>query len=285
MALRFVAGETLAEALSGMRRINLGGMSGTMDHLGENVASAAEARQATEALCTCLREINAADLDCNLSLKLTQLGLDVDPELALENLCNVLDLAAELNTFVRIDMEGSEHVDRTLQLFRQVCNRYQDVGVVVQSYLYRSRKDLEELVELGARVRLVKGAYLEPPEVAFPSKADVDANYVRLTRLLLARGRYPAIATHDPAMIDAARRYAEEHDISRSAFEFQMLYGVRRDLQQHLVKQGYKVRIYTPYGTQWYPYFMRRLAERPANVMFVIGNIAREAAAARRRSV
>ncbi len=284
MALRFVAGETLDDAVRAMRQINAGGMSGTLDHLGENVRTPAEAQEATEALCTCLGRMKAAGLDCNLSLKLTQLGLDLDEDRASRNLRRVLDVACELGTFVRIDMESSQYVDRTLSLFNLVRNEYRDVGVVIQAYLYRSRKDLEELVKVGARTRLVKGAYLEPPEVAFPRKPDVDANYVCLTRSLLEKGEYPAIATHDPAMIDAARRCASELNVSRSDFEFQMLFGVRRDLQDQLLKQGYRVRIYTPYGTQWYPYFMRRLAERPANVMFLVGNVAREAAAARRRT-
>jgi proline dehydrogenase len=284
MALRFFAGETLDDAVRAMQQINARGMSGTLDHLGENVRTPAEAQEATEALCTCLRRMKAAGLDCNLSLKLTQLGLDLDEERASRNLGRVLDVARELGTFVRIDMESSEYVDRTLQLFTEVKGEYPNVGVVIQSYLYRSKKDLQELVKVGARVRLVKGAYLEPERVAFPNKLDVDANYLRLTRTLLEEGVYSAIATHDPAMIDAARRYASELQVSRSDFEFQMLFGVRRDLQDHLLKQGYRVRIYTPYGTQWYPYFMRRLAERPANVMFLVGNVAREATAARRRA-
>jgi proline dehydrogenase len=281
MALRFVAGETLEGAIEAVRSINGRGMTATLDHLGENISNPAEAQEAADACCRSLDAIHEGGLQCSLSVKLTQLGLDIGRECAAENLVRVLEHAQQSNTFVRIDMEGSEYVDRTLSLFGEVRERFDNVGTVIQSYLYRSERDVRRLVESGASIRLVKGAYLEPETVAYPRKVDVDANYVRLMRVLLDAGHYPAIATHDPAMIDATRRYAAAQDIDSSAFEFQMLYGIRRDLQEVLVASGYRMRIYVPYGTQWYPYFMRRLAERPANVMFVLGNIAREASRGR----
>jgi proline dehydrogenase len=281
MALRFVAGETLADAVAAVRAINERGMTATLDHLGENVTNPSEALEAADACCRSLDAIQAAGVQCNLSVKLTQLGLDIGRECALENLVRVLDHAKQSDTFVRIDMEGSDYVDRTLGVFEEVREQFANVGTVIQSYLYRSERDVRRLTEIGARIRLVKGAYLEPETVAYPRKVDVDASYVRLMRMLLDAGHYPAIATHDPAMIDATRRYAAAQNIDSSAFEFQMLYGIRRDLQDTLVASGYRMRIYVPYGTQWYPYFMRRLAERPANVMFVLGNIAREASRGR----
>jgi proline dehydrogenase len=281
MALRFVAGETLDGAIEAVRAINSRGMTATLDHLGENVSNPSEAQEAADACCHSLDAIQATGVQCGLSVKLTQLGLDIGHECALENLARVLERARQSDTFVRIDMEGSEYVDRTLKVFDQVRERFTNVGTVIQSCLYRSERDVRRLVESGARIRLVKGAYLEPETVAYPRKVDVDANYVRLMRILLDAGHYPAIATHDPAMIDATRRYAAARRIDPSAFEFQMLYGIRRDLQETLLASGYRMRIYVPYGTQWYPYFMRRLAERPANVMFVLGNIAREASRGR----
>lgn len=281
IALRFVAGETLADAVAAVRAINERGMTATLDHLGENVTNPSEALEAADACCRSLDAIKTAGVQCNLSVKLTQLGLDIGHECATENLARVLGHAKQSDTFVRIDMEGSDYVDRTLAVFEEVRERFDNVGTVIQSYLYRSERDVRRLTEIGARIRLVKGAYLEPETVAYPRKVDVDASYVRLMRMLLDAGHYPAIATHDPAMIDATRRYAAARNIDSSDFEFQMLYGIRRDLQETLVASGYRMRIYVPYGTQWYPYFMRRLAERPANVMFVLGNIAREASRGR----
>lgn len=282
LAERFVAGETLEDAIDVVRQINTRGMSATLDHLGENVTSRAEAVEAAEVGCRIMRAIAAAGVECNASLKLTQLGLDLGEDLALENMRRVLAQAAEHGNFIRIDMEGSEYVDRTLNTFYRLFDEQQNVGVVIQAYLYRSASDLEQLIKASARVRLVKGAYLEPSSVAFQRKQDVDENFILLMEMLLARGAYPAIATHDVAMIDATRQYARAHSISPSRFEFQMLYGIRRDLQTMLVGEGYRMRIYVPFGTQWYPYLMRRMAERPANVMFVLGNIAREAAQSRR---
>lgn len=282
MARRFVAGETLHEALEAVRDINAQGMTATLDHLGENVTAQPEALAATDDAVDSLRAIQEAGVRSNISIKLTQLGLDVDSEFAFTNLSRIVQAAAQYENFVRIDMESSEYVDRTLQFFGRLFPADRNVGVVIQASLYRSLSDLEQAVESGARVRLVKGAYLEPSAVAFQRKEDVDANFVRLSEHLLAKGTYPAIATHDPRMIEAAQRFAQAHDISSSAFEFQMLYGIRRDLQSQLVRDGFNVRIYVPYGPHWYPYLMRRMAERPANVMFVLNNLAREARGHRR---
>jgi proline dehydrogenase len=276
-ALRFVAGERLEQATNCVRELNARGMTATLDHLGENVTSKQEATQAANAYLRMLEEIDRAGIRCNVSLKLTQMGLDLGEEFALQNVRPVVELAARRDSFVRIDMESSDYVDRTLELFFRLFEEFKSVGAVIQAYLYRSESDLERLIEAGARVRLVKGAYLEPPEVAFQRKSQVDANFVRLMEFLLSRGTYPAIATHDVRMIEATRRYARERGVGAGRFEFQMLYGIRRDLQSRLVRDGYNMRIYVPYGTQWYPYLMRRMAERPANVMFVLGNIVREA--------
>jgi proline dehydrogenase len=282
MAYRFVAGETLSEALDAVAEINRHDMTATLDHLGENVGSKEEADQATNDACHMLQEIARLGVDSNVSLKLTQLGLDLGDELALDNMRRVLEEAARHENFIRIDMEGSNYVERTLDLFYRLFEEYKNVGAVIQAYLYRSASDVEHLNQVGARVRLVKGAYLEPETVAYQSKAEVDANFVKLTEMLLGGGNYPAIATHDPNMIDAAKRFARQHDIEQTRFEFQMLYGVRRDLQSRLRQEGFNMRVYVPYGTHWYPYLMRRMAERPANVMFVLGNIGREAVANRR---
>ncbi len=279
---RFVAGETLHEALEAVRDINAQGMTATLDHLGENVAARPEAVAATDDGVHSFRAIQAAGVRSNVSIKLTQLGLDVDPDFAFANLSRIVEAAELYENFVRIDMESSEYVDRTLEFFARLFSAHHNVGVVIQASLYRSLSDLEQVVKAGARVRLVKGAYLEPPAVAFQRKEDVDANFVRLSELLLVQGRYPAIATHDPRMIDAAKDFARAHDIAPSGFEFQMLYGIRRDLQSQLVGEGYNVRIYVPYGPHWYPYLMRRMAERPANVMFVLNNLAREVRGHRR---
>jgi proline dehydrogenase len=277
MARRFVAGESLNEALEAVLTINTQGMTATLDHLGENVTSRQEAEAATADAVESFRAIQEVGARCNASLKLTQLGLDVDPAFAFENISRVTEAAAQYENFVRIDMEGSAYVDRTLEMFFRLFPSHRNVGVVIQAYLYRSASDLEQVVKSGARVRLVKGAYLEPPAIAFQRKEDVDANFVRLSELLLAHGRYPAIATHDPHMIEAAQSFARTQNIPKTAFEFQMLYGIRRDVQSQLVRDGYNVRIYVPYGPHWYPYLMRRMAERPANVMFVLNSLAREA--------
>jgi len=279
MAERFVAGETLEKAIAVVRDVNAGAMSATLDHLGENVTSKQEAMEATNAACSMLAAVTSTGIDCNASLKLTQLGLDLGDEIARDNLQRILDQGAESNTFIRIDMESSEYVDRTFDIFYGLFETYRNVGVVIQAYLYRSARDLERLIESRARVRLVKGAYLEPASEAYQQKADVDANFVKLTETLLADADYPAIATHDPAMIAGAKRFAASHQIPASSYEFQMLYGIRRDLQASLVAEGYNMRIYIPYGSHWYPYLMRRMAERPANVMFVLRNLASEVTA------
>jgi proline dehydrogenase len=284
MALRFVAGERLDQAIETVCRINGDSMSASLDPLGENVKSREEARAATEEACALFREIALAGVDCNASLKLTQLGLDIDAKFAEHNLERVVSLAAELDNFVRIDMEGYAYLERTLEIFYRLHERYQNVGAVIQSNLYRSASDLEQLIQAGARIRLVKGAYLEPVRVAFQRKTDVDANFIRLSAILLSKAVYPVLATHDPVMIDTAKRWAADRDISPERFEFQMLYGIRRDLQSRLVDEGYRVRIYVPYGTHWYPYLMRRMAERPANVMFVLSNIAREGSTGKGRT-
>lgn len=282
MASRFVAGETLAEAIPAVRSINGQGMTATLDHLGENVSSHQAAAEATTASCQLLKAIAQSGVTGNISLKLTQLGLDLGKDVALNNLARVLEVAQGHGNFVRIDMESSAYVDRTLEVFNRLFEQYKNVGVVIQSCLYRSPADVEQLLKVGARVRLVKGAYLEPTEVAFQRKADVDSTFLRIMGMLLYRGNYPAIATHDEAIISATRQFATRQSIPPDRFEFQMLYGVRRDLQTKLVADGYKVRIYVPFGTHWYPYLMRRMAERPANVMFVLANMAREATAGRR---
>lgn len=274
-ARRFVAGERLEDALEVLRSLAGLGLWATLDHLGEGVTTAARAEESQAAYLEILDALHAGACTSHLSLKLTQLGLDVDPSMCVALLRGVLDRAGE--TFVRIDMEDSSRVDRTLAVFDAMwAEGRRNVGVVLQSYLYRSARDLERFVAMGARVRLVKGAYAEPPSVAYPRKQEVDLNFARLMEILLTRGTYPAIATHDEHLIDVAVRFAEEHAISPDRFEFQMLYGIRRDLQAGLRRRGYGVRIYVPFGTEWYPYFMRRLGERPANALFVVRSLLRE---------
>ena len=274
-ARRFVAGETLEEALQATRSLNKSGFTVSLDHLGENVTDAAEAASAAQDYMQILDAIKQASLDANISIKLTALGLDIDAALCEENVRRVLDRARSYNTFVRIDMEGSAYTERTLALTAKLRQDYEEVGTVIQSYLYCSAKDVENLIATRTRVRLVKGAYKEPPEVAYPHKADVDRSYQHLMRLLLAHGNYPAIATHDPRMIQEAKTFASANAIDTSRFEFQMLYGIRRDLQKQLIREGYHLRVYVPYGTQWYPYLTRRMAERPANLFFILSNVAR----------
>jgi proline dehydrogenase len=274
-ARRFVAGETLDEALQATRALNQRGCSVSLDHLGENVNDAAEARNAANDYIQILDAIKQAQLNANISIKLTALGLDIEAALCEENVRRVLDRARSYNIFVRVDMEGAAYTARTLDLVAKLRQEYEGVGTVLQSYLYRSAKDVENLIASQTRVRLVKGAYKEPPEIAYPRKADVDRNYEQLMRLLLAHGNYPAIATHDPRMIQEARTFAAANTIDKARFEFQMLYGIRRDLQKQLINEGYNLRVYVPYGTQWYPYLTRRMAERPANLLFILSNAAR----------
>jgi len=276
-ALRFVAGETLAQATRAIMALNSKGIMATFDHLGENVITADEAIASADAYIEVLNQIERTGIKSNVSLKLTQMGLDVDEELCFRNVSRICQRAKELDNFVRLDMESTAYTDRTLNMFRKLWHEsgYRNVGMVLQAYLYRTEDDVREMNSLGARVRLCKGAYNEPAEVAFPRKADVDANYAKLAALLLREGTYPGIATHDSRLIEYTKRFAARRGIDRSKFEFQMLYGVRREAQLELAQQGYNMRVYVPYGQQWYPYFMRRLAERPANVMFVLGNLVR----------
>jgi len=276
-ARRFIAGESVAEAIAAARVLQSRGLSLTLDYLGESVANLAEAERATREYLVAIDAIIASGIERNISLKLTQLGLDVDKASAVDNLRKILGVAEPAGFFVRIDMENSPYTDVTLEIFETLWQQgYREVGVVLQSALYRSEQDLERVIALGGRVRLVKGAYKEPKSVAYQKKADVDAAYARMTRRLLDAGSYPAIATHDPAMIALARRHALEGGIATDRFEFQMLYGIRRDLQSELLASGYRVRLYLPFGREWFPYFMRRLGERPANVGFVIRGVASE---------
>lgn len=275
LSKRFVAGETLEEALAVARRLNGEGITVTLDHLGESVTSLEEAAAARDVYLRTLDAIHQSGIQGNVSLKLTQFGLDLSTEQCLANVDRLVGRAREVNSFVRIDMESSEYTDRTLGIVTELYARHGAAGTVIQAYLRRSRADIERLNAAGIRVRLCKGAYLEPQSVAFPHKADVDRSYRELAELLLLKGTYPALATHDEAMIEHARRFALEHQISRDRFEFQMLYGIRRDLQRRLVAEGWRVRLYVPFGRAWYPYYMRRLAERPANVFFILRNLFR----------
>ncbi|HEX7977758.1 MAG TPA: proline dehydrogenase family protein [Gemmatimonadaceae bacterium] len=278
-AKRFVPGETLDEALEVVRALNARGITASLDLLGESVTNEREARAARDEYLQILDRIHQFRLDANVSVKLTAMGLDIDHELCVAVMQDILTRAQQYDSFVRIDMEASGYTEVTLKMFEErFYPTYKaNVGVVLQSYLYRTFADVEHMNTLRARVRICKGAYKEPPSVAYPEKKDVDANYVKCMRELMLRGNYPGIATHDPAMINEAKRWAKEQGIEKDRFEFQMLYGVRRDLQQSLVREGYRMRVYVPFGTQWYPYLMRRLAERPANVAFITGNVIREA--------
>ena len=275
-ARRFIAGETVEDVIDTARRLTGRGLRCTLNYLGESVTSSAAARAAAEAYAGMMRDVSDAGLPCQVSVKLTQLGLAIDPAECGANLRHVLDAASD-QCFVRIDMEQSAWVDPTLDLLEYVWQQgYRNVGVVLQSYLYRTERDLARVNALGAGVRLCKGAYKEEKTVAYPVRADVSASFIRLMRTLVRDGTHPAFATHDPPMIDATRAYATERGLAAEAFEFQMLYGVRRDLQAALREQGYRVRIYLPFGEQWFPYFMRRLGERPANVLFVVRSLLHE---------
>lgn len=277
-ASRFVAGETLDEALVAVRALNAKGITASLDLLGESVTNEREARSAASDYLTILDRIHRQKLDANVSVKLTAMGLDISEDLCVAIMHDVLGRAQTYETFVRLDMESTAYTDRTLRLFEErLYPAYKtNVGIVLQSYLYRTWSDVERAIGIKCRVRLCKGAYKEPASVAFPDKREVDNNYIKCMHALLDEGNYPGIATHDPAIIAEAKRYVKEKGIDHSRFEFQMLYGVRRDLQEQLVKEGYNMRVYVPFGTQWYPYLMRRLAERPANVAFITGNVVRE---------
>jgi proline dehydrogenase len=276
MAARFIAGEELEDALEVIRRLNAEGFTVTLDLLGESVREAGEAEAACEAYARLLDRLAAKGLNSHISVKLTQLGLTISEDLACRNLTAICERAARHHNFVRVDMEGSAFTEATLRVFRAVGAPRDVAGAVIQSYLYRSEKDVEELLKCGVRIRLVKGAYDEPGEIAYRRKRDVDRSFSRLMAMMLSSGIYHAIATHDERLIAEAQQYAREHQISPERYEFQLLYGIRRDLQRELLRQGERVRLYVPYGHQWYSYFMRRLAERPANMLFLLRNLFRE---------
>lgn len=278
MSSRFVAGMQVEDVLRVAETIQQQGMAVTLDSLGENVSTADEARRAADIYHRLLDEIRARGLNANVSVKLTQMGLELSEALAHEIAAGLTQHAAEAGTFLRIDMEGSEFTQVTVDMVREIHSRpglAGHVGVVIQAYLFRSAEDIAELLKDGVRIRLCKGAYKEPASIAFAEKQDVDGNYVKLMQVLLTSGQYHGIATHDEAMIAATKAFVVERGIARSAFEFQMLYGIRRDLQAKLVEEGYGMRVYVPFGAEWYPYFMRRLAERPANVIFLAKNLLR----------
>ena len=275
LTTRFVAGETIDEAVAAIREINAEGCSASFDHLNESVANPAEAEAEVKEYLQILSRIDETGINSNVSIKLTQFGLELDTELAYKNARTVVADAARRGNFVRVDMEASNVTQQTIDIYKRLRAEFglNDVGIVLQSSLRRTYADAQELVKLPARVRICKGAYHEPPEVAFPDKKDVNENYVRVIQLLLSSGIYHGIATHDPKMIEATVEFSQREGIPKEAFEFQMLYGVRRDLQRQLAKDGYSMRVYVPYGKHWYPYFMRRLAERPANIWFVLKNL------------
>ena len=277
-ARRFVAGETLDDAIAAVRALNAKGITASLDELGESVHNEAEATATRDHYLAILDRIAADKLDANVSVKLTALGLDISEDLCIRLMRDLLERAKQRGSFVRIDMESTAYTERTLEIFaKSFYPQYRDhVGVVLQSYLRRTAADVDRTIEWQCRVRLCKGAYNEPATLAFPDKADVDANYASCAHTLIERGRYPGIATHDPKLIAGAKAFAKAKGIAADKFEFQMLYGVRRDLQDDIVREGWQMRVYVPFGTQWYPYLMRRLAERPANLMFVTGNLLRE---------
>ena len=275
MARRFVAGETLDEAVAAARACNNAGMLASLDYLGENCTTTADAQRARDAYLGVFERIDQEKIHANVSCKLTQLGLDLNNEFCEGLVLSIAERAAAYDNFLRIDMEGSVYTQRTIELVKRVRSITPAVGTVIQSYLYRSETDIQDLLAYGCRIRLCKGAYKESGDVAYPHKKDVDFNYVRLMKILLPSGFYHGIATHDPRMIAETIRWAAAKQISKDDFEFQMLYGIRTDLQRRLVKDGYRLRVYIPYGSDWFPYFMRRLAERPANLGFLLRNFLR----------
>jgi proline dehydrogenase len=277
LTTRFVAGDTIDEIIPLIRQINSENGTASFDHLNEAVGSAAEAEQEVAEYLNILAKIDESKIRSNVSIKLTQFGLGLDPELAYRNARRIVEEAQRRGNFVRVDMEDSNVTQVTIDIFKRLRAEFglNDVGIVLQSYLYRTLADAQELIKLPARIRICKGAYNEPPEVAFPDKKHVDANYVKVMQLLLSSGTYHGIATHDPKMIDATIDFATREGIGKEKYEFQMLYGIRRDLQRQLARDGFNIRIYVPYGKHWYPYFMRRLAERPANIWFILKNLAK----------
>ncbi|GEL76623.1 proline dehydrogenase family protein [Tenuibacillus multivorans] len=272
-ASRFVAGETIEQAADAIRKLNQKGLVVTLDHLGEFVNDEQEARERTEECVKAIKVIADENLDSQLSLKMTSMGLDISRDLVMENMRKILDAGQEHGVFVTIDMEDYERSEATLDIFEELKQEYEGLGTVLQSYLYRTEEDLERLDSYNPNLRLVKGAYKESPQVAYPDKKDVDENYKNIIKIHLLNGNYTAIATHDDAMIDYTKKLVKEHGISNDQFEFQMLYGIRTELQEQLVKEGYTMRVYVPYGKDWFGYNMRRLAERPANVAFVLKGI------------
>jgi proline dehydrogenase len=279
MSSRFVAGTGIEEALEVAKALNVRGIFATLDNLGENVASPQEAREAADVYHRLLDAIAADKLEANVSLKLTHMGLDLDPQMAFETTAGLVQHARTTDSFIRIDMEGTSYTQATIDMARRLhamAGNGGHVGVVIQAYLYRSEADIAALIESGMRIRLCKGAYREPSTLAFPDKTAVDTNFIKLMKMLLSSGIYHGIATHDVKMIAATREFARAQKIEPEEFEFQMLYGVRRNLQRALVKEGYRVRVYVPFGREWYPYFMRRLAERPANVLFLARTLLRD---------
>jgi proline dehydrogenase len=272
---RFVSGEELGDGLNAVKKLNSEGAIATLDHLGEEVSEAGEAVVATEVYLDALDRINDSRVDTNVSAKPTQLGLKVDKELCEENFTKMIERAAKYNNFVRMDMEGSDCTQDTLDIFYRLRNKYDNVGIVIQTLLRRSEEDVDEILKLGGRIRLCKGAYKEPKEIAFPKRPEVDESFEKLMEKLLKSGIYHGMATHDERLIEKTKQFAQRSDISKDNFEFQLLYGIRTELARQLIKDGYNVRIYIPFGRQWYPYFMRRLAERPANLFFFLKNFLR----------
>jgi proline dehydrogenase len=272
---RFVSGEELEDGLSAVKKVNSEGAIATLDHLGEEVSEREEATAAAEVYLNALDRINKWGVDTNVSAKPTQLGLKIDPELCEQNFARMIEKAKGYDNFVRMDMEGSDCTADTLEVFKKLRKKYDNVGIVIQSYLYRSEKDVEEVLELGGRIRLCKGAYKEPKEIAFPKMEQVNENFLKLMEEMLKSGIYHGIATHDEKLIEKTKQFAQKNNILKESFEFQLLYGIRTELARQLIKDGYNVRIYIPFGRQWYPYFMRRLAERPANMFFFIKNFLR----------
>lgn len=279
MSSRFVAGMTLDEVIRSAEALQSLGIASTLDSLGENVSTPEEARHSADIYHRLIDAIQTRKLDANVSVKLTQMGMDLDPDLATEIVADLVQHAVAADTFVRVDMEGSQYTQATIDMVRRLHSfpgNRGHVGIVIQAYLFRSEEDIRILTEDGIRIRLCKGAYKEPADLAFPDKTDVDANFVKLTHQLLTSCIYHGIATHDEDMITATKKFVREQGISPKTFEFQMLYGVRRDLQKSLVREGFNTRVYVPFGSEWYPYFMRRLAERPANALFIAKNLLKQ---------
>jgi proline dehydrogenase len=273
LAKRFVAGTTVETALQAVKELNDKGLTATLDVLGENVVDNTQAQKAAEAYMSLLERIGDAGVNSNVSLKLTQMGLDISDEFCLENMVRIVTKAAECRNYVRIDMEGSAYTERTLNLFFRLFKEHRNVGIVIQAYLYRSEQDIRRLLEANARVRLCKGAYKEPRSIAYQKMKDIRTNYLKLAETLLVNGTYPGIATHDDLLIEAVKDWTARHGIGKEKFEFQMLYGIRPQTQEQLVRQGYNMRVYVPFGIHWFPYFSRRLRERKENIWFVIKNL------------